>query len=339
MRAAVWCALWLLGVAALGCAGAASRGGVGPQPLAAGGATDPEWLAASRLAPDYVARVREAERAFQSERTPEGRSEQQRRVALLGTAARAEAARIALLRQADTYEQRIAKAVEQRAQWERQRVALERTRELERAAAAERAEADWVFTALLRAGVPNARERDRIWELCVRRAQALLAAASALGATGEPVAQAELQLTAARTAKLPERIHKGRQALHAACIALGAVRAQRPAPSPAERGDLLARLQALRIPAQPSAAGLVLEFGGSPELEARLRLLGEWLPAFPHGPVIVACAGPRGCAGAWVASLRDRLGARLRLESGARAPAAGVVRVMLPAYLAEPARF
>ena len=330
------CALVWLAVSAIAVFGAAcgTSGAALLSPPTAAGAADPEWQAVSQLAPDYAARVREAERLVPAETSPDARAEQQRRVAFLRTAARAEAARIALVRNADAQEQRLAKALDQRAQLERQQRALEQTRAIEIAARQERALAQWAFSALARGSAPSAQERDRIWDFCLHRAQALLAAANALGAVGEPVTQAELQLTAARTAKLPERVNKALHALHAACVVLGSVRVQREAPSPAERGDLLARLQELAFVPSIAPDGLVLDlpggFGDPAEPAARLRLLATILPAFPHGPVVVACRGTRGCA--WVEPLRDRLGERVQLDAGAHALAAGKARVMLPAY-------
>jgi len=304
-------------------------------------AADPGLAAAHDLAPDFVARVREAQLAADRESSAEGRSEQLRRLQYLTTAARAEAERIALLRKAETYEQRIAEATGRRAALERESSAQAQARALEQAAAQERDDAHWALSALARAAPLSAAERDRLWEFCTRRAQALVAAAAALGAPAEPITRAELQLTAARTAKLPERVSKARQALSAAYSALGTARARRDAPSTAEHRDLLARVHELGLVAHADERGLTLDgelprSAGSRESGVRLALLAELLAAFPHGPVSLACGAAQRCDGDITSPLRARLGERLQLAP--RGELAGaVVRVWLPAYVAPAA--
>jgi len=331
VRARAARALALYFCACLGARCASGPAASAPPPLAA----SPELAAARALAPDYVARVREAQRALEREQRPQVRVELARLVALSTSAARAEAERIALLRSADALEQRIARAVSERAALERALDALTRERALTQAAQSQRAEAVWALGALSH-GATGPGDRDRIWEVCARRAQALLAAASALGLTGAPLDDAELQLTAARTAKLPLRVHKARQALASAYAALGAARVQgarAEGASEAERRDLLARVLELGLGARVTAEALQIEadLRGPAQVAGRLALLAELLPAFPHGAVSVACGGVQRCQGPWLPGVRARLGTRLQLDAG-RGVAPGVVRLSMAAY-------
>src|SRR5262245_13045195 len=91
-----------------------------PQPAVLPRAAIPELEHARELAPDYAARVDSAVQAAKTEETAEGRAQQLRRAELLAIAARAEAERVAILRQLPEYEARIEQAVLARAHAERE---------------------------------------------------------------------------------------------------------------------------------------------------------------------------------------------------------------------------
>jgi hypothetical protein len=291
----------------------------------------PELASARELAPDYAARVDSAFQAAKAETSDQGRAQQLRRAQLLAIAARAEAERVAILRQLPAYESRIEQAVLARWQSERARIALERARVLEQAAEAQRGEARWAFEKLA-AGAVSAQDRERVWEFLVQRAQALCAAARVLGAPARELDAADLQLTAARTAKLSERIEQARRALYMAERDLGIARASHE-PSAAERRDLRDRLQERGLVLRDDRFMVELGSVGSPQLSRRVAQLNELLVAFPHGPIQLKCAERAACTANWFApGLRERV----RIEAGPGEPGAEVVRVVLPAYAEGP---
>lgn len=328
MSAVRWigCGIWL---AAVGCIGSQV------QPATLKPAELPELALARELAPDYTARVDSAWQAAKLESDEQRRAEHLQRAQLLATAARAEAERVAILREVPAYEARIEGARLQRARAERERIAVQRARVLEEASAIEQREARWAYKVLA-AGSVSAHDRDRVWEFLVRRAQALCAAARMLGAPIEQLNEAELQLTAARTAKLPVRVEQARHALRVAGRALGRVRSTH-APGAAERRDLQQKLieRGLEARAANPEAAPEIELGaaGSPQLSRRVGLLNDFLEAFPHGPILVRCGRRGACSASWfVPGLRERV----RVEEGPSVPGpsdvGAVVRVVLPAY-------
>lgn len=302
----------------------------------------PQLTRARVLAPDYAVRVDRAFQDVQRESTARGRRQQLRRVEFLAMAAEAEADRVGILREAPAYEARLEQAIVERAQAERERVAVERARVVAQAAAQEKREAQWAFASLARGSATTPQARDRIWSFLLRRAQVLCAAARALGADPAELNEAELQLTAARTARLPSRIEQAREALAMAQRALGHVRA-RSQPSTAERLDLLERLRERGFePTHDSEArALVIALpaeGTKPlrpaELLQRVSLLDDLLQAFPHGPILLTCGRSRGCSTSWFgAGLRERV----RIQDGGTEHTSEVVRVALPAYADGPA--
>jgi hypothetical protein len=153
-----------------------------------------------------------------------------------------------------------------------------------------------------------------------------------LGAPSSELNEADLQLTAARTAKLPVRVEQARRALRVAQRALGRARGTQ-APGPAERRDLRERLseRGLELRATEADVAPTIELGavGSAQVTRRLGLLNDFLQAFPHGPILVRCGRGGACAASWFApGLRERV----QIEEGPTAPGAEVVRVVLPAY-------
>lgn len=315
---------WVL-LVALVCAGcSASR----PQAATLKPAELPELSLARQLAPDYAARVDSAWQAAKLEPNETARAEHLHRAQLLAVAARAEAERVAILREVPAYEARIEQAKLARAGAERERIAVQRARVLEAASAAEQAEARWAYQ-LLAANSISTQDRDRVWEFLVRRAQALCAAARMLGAPPAELDEADLQLTAARTAKLSARIEQARHALRVAQRALGRVRATH-APGAAERRDLRDRLSERGL----AAPEIELGAAGSPQLSRRVGLLNDFLEAFPHGPILVRCGRRGTCSASWfVPGLRERV----RIEEGPSESGAEVVRVVLPSYADVPA--
>jgi hypothetical protein len=289
----------------------------------------PELTRARELAPDYVARVDSAWQAAKLARTEASKAQELHRAQLLALAARAEAERVTILRQVPEHETRIERARLARAQAERERIALLRTRVLAQAAAHEHAEAKWAYQ-LLATGTVSTQDRDRVWEFLTRRAQALCAAARMLGAPAGVLNEADLQLTAARTAKLPLRVEQARNALRVAQRALGRARSSHE-PGPAERRDLYERLNERSLPLLEDASPTIdLGTVGSAQVARRAALLSDFLEAFPHGPILVKC-GRRGvCVASWFApALRERV--RIEDEPAGQ-PGAEVVRVVLPAY-------
>jgi len=308
-------------LAAVGCAGSH------PQQATLQPAELPELARARELAPDYTARVDSAWQAAKLESDEQLRAEHLHRAQLLATAARAEAERVAILREVPAYEARIEQARLQRARAERERIAVQRARVLEEAAAAEGREARWVFQVLA-AGSVSTHDRDRVWEFLVRRAQALCAAARMLGAPVAQLNEADLQLTAARTAKLPVRVEQARHALRVAQRALGHVRATH-APGPAERRDLQQKLNERGLEARAGVPEIELGAAGSPQLSRRVGLLNDFLEAFPHGPILVRCGRRAACSASWfIPGLRERV----QIEEAPSEPGAEVVRVVLPGY-------
>ena len=142
--------------------------------------------------------------------------------------------------------------------------------------------------------------------------------------------EADLQLTAARTAKLPLRVEQARNALRVAQRALGRARSTHE-PGAAERRDLRDRLNERSIALLDDAAPTI-ELGavGSAQVARRAGLLSDFLEAFPHGPILVKCGRRGACAASWFApGLRERV--RIEDEPTGQ-PGAEVVRVVLPAY-------
>ena len=316
-----WC-VWL---ASVGCAGTQPPATLQPAEL-------PELSLARELAPDYTARVDSAWQAAKLETDEQRRAAHLHRAQLLATAARAEAERIAILREVPALEARIEQAKLQRARAERERIAVQRARVLEEASAVEQREARWVYQVLAAGSSVSARDRDRVWEFLVRRAQALCAAARMLGAPIEQLDEADLQLTAARTAKLPLRVEQARHALRVAQRALGSVRS-RHAPGAAERRDLRQKLSErgleTRAHSPDDAPEIELGAAGSAQLSRRVGLLNDFLEAFPHGPILVRCGRRGACSASWfVPGLRERV----QIEEGPSEPGAEVVRVVLPGY-------
>lgn len=289
----------------------------------------PELSQARQLAPDYVARVDSAWRAAKLANTEAGKAQALHRAQLLALAARAEAERVAILRQVPEQETRIEKARLARARAERERIALLRARVVAQAAIQAHAEAKWAYQRLA-SGTVATQDRDRVWEFLTQRAQALCAAARMLGAKASELNEADLQLTAARTARLPARVEQARYALRVAQRALGRVRSTH-APGPAERADLRERLNERALPLLEDATPTI-ELGavGSAQVARRVGLLSDFLEAFPHGPIVVQCGRRGACAASWFApGLRERV----RIEDAvAGQPGAEVVRVVLPAY-------
>jgi len=346
-----WRALRVLACvcACAGCASASESGAASPAVARAAAKPADPLARAHTLAPDYVARVYAARRAAADEPTAFGRQQAGKSVQLLELAALAEAERIKLTRQLTSYERRIERAELERAALERQSLELARERMRQLAAAQERSEAEWAFSLLQRVAgqALSSVERDRAWVFLVRRSAALLAVARRLGADGGSLEAAELQLTAARAAKLPERIARARGALLRAGEALGSARARASEPSVAERADLVQRLAergfVLRA-SEPEAIALDLPpaSGGLRGLRERFLLLAELLPAFPHGPIVLGCAspgarsggrgGPVGPACDYAQALMP--GERARVQWQARPPElpSGALRVILPGY-------
>jgi hypothetical protein len=317
-------ALLCLSLAAYGCAGSH------PQPATLAPAALPDLALARQLAPDYAARVDAAWQAAKAEPSEQARAAEQHRAQLLALAARAEAERVEILRQVPAFEARIERARLARAHAERERIAVVQARVHEQAAANEQREAQWAYQVLA-AGTVTAQQRDRLWEFLTRRAQALCAAARMLGAPAAELNEADLQLTAARTAKLPLRVEQARHALRVAQRALGRARAAL-APGHAERRDLHDRLSERGLaPLGAQAEAGVIELGaaGSPQLTRRVGLLNDLLEAFPHGPILVRCGRRGTCAASWFTpGLRERV----RIEDVSSEPGAELVRVVLPAY-------
>jgi hypothetical protein len=294
----------------------------------------PELALARELAPDYAVQVDRAALDMQREDTAEGRAEQARRVQWLAVAAQAEAERIAILREVPALEVLIEQALLRRTRAERERIEREQAQVLARMAAQEQREAAWVFAAMASGSGQQPEERDRIWEFLLRRAQALGAAARGLGASGPTLAEVDLQLTAARTAKLPVRVSEARRALAVAQAALGSARAAHP-PSEATRRDLRERLRERGFVVIDDAQMIIgLGPAGTAHepprpLIRRVALLDDLLQAFPHGPILLTCAPRGGCAASWFGvALRERV----RIQEGRSEAAGEVVRVVLPAY-------
>ncbi|MET0384878.1 MAG: hypothetical protein ABW321_02910 [Polyangiales bacterium] len=305
-----------------------------PPLTAARRAPAPELVHAHELAPDYVARVHEAEAAADAATSAAERDDEGTRAQWLRDAAVAEAERIRLLREVSQYEQRIERATGQRAYFERERLVL--TDQQLQAAEAQRgqAEAAWVFAALSRAGTTRPDERARIAGFLLQRARAVLAAARGLGATPALLAQASAQLTAADVAEPSRKVALSRSALQAAARALGSARGQRGVIEPAEREDLLLGLRERGFEPRAGATGCEIALGGvdtrARDDEVRqLTLLAELLPAFPRGPIVITCGpGRTGCdALAWLAPPE-----RVRVQ--VQPNTAGELRVVLPAYAA-----
>jgi len=191
-----------------------------------------------------------------------------------------------------------------------------------------------VFGALAQGSITKPQQRDRAWAFLVRRAQALCAAARALGGPSAELDQVDLQLTAARTAPLPARVQQARQALSAAQRALGRARALRE-PGAAVRRDLRDRLRERGFVLKDDTQ-LVIDLGAGVsdgnagrELLRRVSLLDDLLLAFPHGPIVLNCGLRAGCAPSWFgADQRERV----RPQEGVSEHAALGVRVVLPAY-------
>jgi hypothetical protein len=303
------------------------------QPVKLEAAALPELQQARELAPDYAVRVDSAQQSAKLEPTEAGRQQQLRRAQLLSLAARAEAERVAILRELPAYEARIEVAQVARAKAERERIALTRARVLEAAGAAEQREAAWAFGVL--AGAVSSADRDRLWEFLVRRTQALCAAARMLAAPANDLDEADLQLTAARTAKLPARVESARRALRVAQHALGRARAGHE-PAAAERRDLRERLHERGLAASATHAGPAIALGkpASAQLMRNVAVLDDVLEAFPHGPIVVSCGQRAACSATWFSpGLRERV----RIEEGPAQPGGEVVRVVLPAYAEGPA--
>lgn len=331
-RAACW-SVWVL----TGCAAGSSA----LQPSAA--TLSPELAYAARLAPDYAARVSVAHQHLAAERTPAGRADQRARIELLTWAAVAEAQRIALSRAVSAYEARIAAASAQRA--ELARAQREWIEQRERASAAQRAqtEAEWVFTVLQRAAAPTAVERERIVAFLLRRAEAALATARVLGADEPTIAAAELQLTAAKSRRPAERLEHAHAALSSAYGVLGQARARAPQPSAGESADLRERARECGFELQdgpdgPSVA-VIPQLGQSALLRRRFGLLAQLLPAFPHGPIVLACEPDASAAGdcAYAAALAPAERARVQRKNRPADWPRDAVRLALPAY-ASPSR-
>jgi hypothetical protein len=317
---------------AAGSGGIEAAGGsrIRQQPSAA----EPLALALARaheVAPDYVARVRAAQAAATAERMPAARDEQQKRVSFLTGAALAEAERLALVRQVDGCEQRIAVARAARA--EEEQASRELSGEQRRAAAAqqERADAEWVFAALAQGLGDKPADRDRIAGFLLRRARALLAAARALGADAGELGRADQKLTAA----VGGNVARARAALAGAARALGSARSRMPEPSAAERADLSESLRERGFTPHVGADGLQIELAAAgrahTDTPRQLAGLAELLPAFPHGAIGLTCAHPTSPAqcGA-LAGFAPPERARVQLQPAA--PALPGIRLALPAY-------
>lgn len=304
----------------------------------------PELTAAHALAPDYVARVLEAQRAASAEGDPAAYQDQLARIDLLTAAAVAEAERVRAVRQVDVLENRIAAALSERAQLEHARVELVSARARMAAGQVERAEATWVFSALLRTDAAAGKDRDRIWIFLLRRAQATAAVARALAADDAVLEAAALQLSAAENAKPAERITRARAASTAALAALGQARAKHERASAAERADLLERLRERGFSQAADDTQAAPEVTLSPiagqasQLRRRVALLAELLPAFPHGPIELACAGSATEHGrldntcAYVEALAPADRARVHVTATTTVGATQPVRLALPAY-------
>jgi hypothetical protein len=235
----------------------------------------------------------------------------------------------------------------------------------------ERAEAGQVFAALAANNRPTRTDSERIANFLARRAQARLSAAIALGATGPTRSDAEMRLTAALGSGSSERVALGsgsservalgsgsservalaRAALLAAERALGAARQQTAEASAEQTRDLLARARERGFSAESSARGVSIHVtppfaAGSaeprPELRNRLQMLSEILPAFPHGPIRIACRAGS-ASGAELALARSRAARmlevfahtteRARLVVDAPAGETADLQLNLPAYL------
>jgi hypothetical protein len=148
-----------------------------------------------------------------------------------------------------------------------------------------------------------------------------------------------------------ERVALARAALLAAERALGAARQQSAEASAEQTRDLLARARERGFSAESSARGVSIHVTppfaeGSaeprPELRNRLQVLGEILPAFPHGPIRIACRAGS-ASGAELALARARAARmlevfahtteRARLVVDAPAGETADLQLNLPAYL------
>jgi colicin import membrane protein len=277
---------------------------------------------ARELAPDLYAR---AERAWQDAKRatePDAALDHETRARLLLAAAVAEAERIVLDRAASAAEARYTEALEQRAELERTRVELEQAAARDRAALDARAEAARVFQRAEPAqrGAHGAAERDAQRasdaEVVRRHALLMLAAADALGLSGERSNQLALTIAAA------EHAANGAAALEAAHAALAAVeralgdarKARGAIPTQAEIAALVALAQERGLEAQASPQGVVVALDGvfatgSAQLTAvgrpKLDQAAALARAHPHGSIEIVVP-----AGAHAAGARSIAGAR-----------------------------
>ena len=205
-------------------------------------------------------------------------------------------------------------------------------------------------------GPPDAAE---VAAFLLRRAELLLAAASALGAPVAELGEAERRVAAAQAAeglKGAGRLQRAEQAHAAALRVLGAARNARPAVA-AQAADLLARAHERGFSAESRADGILIRVAGAfapgqselrPDEVRRLQLLRELLAAFPHGPILIACsADAPGAAGRGLAGTRARRALeqlapglsrdRLRAEETSDPSPPAELRVRLPGYAAPAA--
>jgi hypothetical protein len=143
------------------------------------------------------------------------------------------------------------------------------------------------------------------------------------------------------------------QALRLAERALGAARKYGSPPGSAQASDLVERARERGFSAEVNAAGVLIRganafaavgLGPRPEMQRRLQLLRELLPAYPHGSIRIACSA-RGTSGADVELARARAShlvdflaqaverARLQVDDSPTGPSeAAELRVLFTAY-------
>jgi hypothetical protein len=289
----------------------------------------------ARLAPDLAARAQRARAAAKQAATPEAQKDHTRRAQLLQLAALAEADRVAIEREIARLEERMALAVTAHAVAQRAQLTAASEHERQRAAAQERAEADRVFDALarpatLRGGAAGngARDEARLW----RRAQARFAAALALDAQAAESVDRATQLappSGALAKQASRSVGSAKQALALAERALGAARKASSPPGLAQARDLVQRAAELGFSAELLVDGVAIHAAHvfvpgraavQPEMQRRLQLLRELLPAYPHGSIRIACvAASSSSAELGLARARAARTAELLVQSSERA--------------------
>jgi hypothetical protein len=199
-----------------------------------------------------------------------------------------------------------------------------------------------VFATLAGRLPTAAQDVEPIAAFLLRRAQSLLAAATALNDRAGPEQTAARQrLELARGKRATDTIRLAQSALLSAEIALGAARKQAGEVNDPQRNDLEAALRERGFEPEPIAQGLQIPIGAlfapgatlvRPEMQRRLQLLLELLPAYPHGPICIASATQEAerTRATRIISLFEVVSGRERLV---REPLESTeLRLVLPAY-------